>query len=114
MKMRMLKSAEEIELIRQGARITDVGEDAVVKAIKVGASEHEIALASTDAMVREIAATYPHSEIRDSKLFAICSRGLLHGVSNLMEYIIYDKNSQRSFSKSVNQPSRLDENTLYH
>lgn len=74
MKMRMLKSAEEIELIRQGARIADLGGEAVAKAIKVGAAEHEIALASTDVMVREIAATYPHSEIRDSKLFSICSR----------------------------------------
>ena len=36
------------------------------------------------------------------------------GVLNLMKYIIYYENSQRSFSKSVNQPSWLDENTLYH
>ena len=36
------------------------------------------------------------------------------GVLNLMKYIIYYKNSQRSFSKSVNQPSWLDEKTLYH
>ena len=67
MRMRMLKSAEEIELIKQGARIADLGGDAVVKAIKEGVAEHEVALASTDVMVREIAATYPHSEIRDSK-----------------------------------------------
>ena len=68
MKMRMLKSQEEIELIKNGARIADLGGEAVVKAIKEGAAEHEIALASTDTMVREIAATYPDSEIRDSKL----------------------------------------------
>lgn len=67
MRMRMLKSAEEIELIKHGARIADLGGDAVVKVIKEGVAEHEIALASTDVMVREIAATYPHSEIRDSK-----------------------------------------------
>lgn len=66
MKMRMIKSPEEIELIKQGARIADLGGEAVVKAIKEGASEHEIALASTNAMVREIADTYPHSEIRDT------------------------------------------------
>lgn len=64
----MLKSPEEIELIKQGARIADLGGEAAVKAIKEGVGEHEIALASTDAMVREIADTYPHSEIRDSKL----------------------------------------------
>lgn len=66
MKMRMIKSPEEIELIKQGARIADLGGEAVVKAIKEGAAEHEIALASTNAMVKEIADTYPHSEIRDS------------------------------------------------
>lgn len=66
MKMRMIKSPEEIELIKQGARIADLGGEAVVKAIKEGASEHEIALASTNVMVREIADTYPHSEIRDT------------------------------------------------
>ena len=71
MKMRMLKSPEEIELIKQGARIADLGGEAAVKAIKEGAAEHEIALASTDVMVREIAATYPHSEIRDSKLYLL-------------------------------------------
>ena len=67
MKMRMLKSVEEIELIKDGARIADLGGEAVVKAIREGAAEHEIALVSTDVMVREIAATYPHSEIRDSE-----------------------------------------------
>ena len=68
MKMRMSKSPEEIELIKQGARIADLGGEAAVKTIKEGVGEHEIALASTDAMVREIAEAYPHSEIRDSKL----------------------------------------------
>ncbi|XP_078363580.1 creatinase-like isoform X2 [Oculina patagonica] len=66
MKMRMFKSPEEIELIKQGARIADLGGEAAAKAIKEGAAEHEIALASTDVMVREIANTYPHSEIRDT------------------------------------------------
>ena len=67
MKMRMLKSPEEIVLIKHGARIADLGGEAAVKVIREGVGEHEIALASTDAMVREIANTYPHSEIRDSK-----------------------------------------------
>lgn len=73
MKMRMLKSQEEIELIKNGARIADLGGEAGVKAIKDGVGEHEVALASTDAMVREIAASYPHSEIRDSKLLILRS-----------------------------------------
>ncbi|XP_068721976.1 creatinase-like [Montipora capricornis] len=66
MRMRMLKSQEEIDLIRNGARIADLGGEAVVKAIKEDTAEYEVALASTDVMVREIAATYPHTEIRDT------------------------------------------------
>ena len=67
MQMRMIKSTEEIELIKQGARIADLGGEAVRKEIKEGIGEHEVALAGTDAMVREIARTYPHQELRDSK-----------------------------------------------
>ena len=73
MRMRMLKSQEEIDLTRNGARIADLGGEAGVKAIKEGTAEHEVALASTDVMVREIAATYPHTEIRDSKWTILCS-----------------------------------------
>jgi creatinase len=63
----MIKSDEEIELIKQGARIADHGGEAVKRAIKEGVGEHEVALAGTDAMVREIATTFPHQELRDSK-----------------------------------------------
>ncbi len=66
MEMRMVKSAEEIELIRNGARIADIGGAAAVDAIAEGVPEHEIALAATAAMVREIARTYPHAELRDT------------------------------------------------
>ena len=66
MKMRMLKSAEEIELIRQGARIADVGGAAIRDAIAVGVPEYEVALAGTQAMVREIARTFPHGELMDT------------------------------------------------
>ena len=71
MNMRILKSPEEIELIKQGARIADLGGEVVAKTTKEGVAEHEIALESTDAMVREIADTYPHTEIRDSKLHSL-------------------------------------------
>ena len=67
MRMRMIKSSEEIEIIRQGARIADLGGEAVKKVIREGVGEHEVALAGTDAMVREIAKTYPHLDLRDSK-----------------------------------------------
>ena len=64
--LRTIKSAEEIEHIRLGARIADLGGAAAVEAIGVGVGEHEVALASTAAMVREIAAAFPHAELMDT------------------------------------------------
>jgi creatinase len=66
MAQRMLKSDEEIAVIRNGARIADVGGAACVEAIGEGVPEYEVALHSTQAMVREIAATYPHAELMDT------------------------------------------------
>ncbi|MDV2857526.1 MULTISPECIES: M24 family metallopeptidase [Oceanimonas] len=66
MKMRMIKSAEEIALIKQGARVADVGGAAIRDAIGVGVPEYEVALAGTQAMVREIARTFPHAELMDT------------------------------------------------
>lgn len=66
MKMRMIKSPEEHALIRQGARISDIGGAACVEAIAEGAPEYEVALHSTQAMVRAIAKTYPHTELMDT------------------------------------------------
>jgi creatinase len=63
---RTVKSPEEIALIRHGARIADLGGAACRAAIGAGVGEHEIALASTAAMVREIAATFPHAELMDT------------------------------------------------
>jgi creatinase len=63
---RTVKSAEEIALIRQGAQICDIGAAAGVAAIAAGVPEHEVALASTGAMVREIAARFPHAELMDT------------------------------------------------
>ncbi len=66
MRLRMVKSDEEIALIKNGARIADVGGAACVEAIDVGVPEHEVALQSTRAMVREIARTYPEAELMDT------------------------------------------------
>ncbi|GAA3700772.1 M24 family metallopeptidase [Oceanisphaera sediminis] len=66
MKMRMYKSAEEIAVIKQGARVADVGGAAIRDAIGVGVPEYEVALAGTQAMVREIAKTFPHGELMDT------------------------------------------------
>ncbi len=66
MRQRMSKSAEEIALIREGARIADIGGAACVEAIAVGAPEYEIAQQSTQAMVREIARAFPQAELMDT------------------------------------------------
>ena len=64
--LRTVKSAEEVALIRNGARIADLGGHAVRAAIAEGVPEYEIALAGTQAIVRAIAATYPDVELMDS------------------------------------------------
>ncbi len=66
MAMRMVKSAEEVAIIKDGARIADLGGAACLEAIGEGVPEHEVALHATSAMVREIAAAHPESEIRDT------------------------------------------------
>ncbi|MEC9360858.1 MAG: M24 family metallopeptidase [SAR324 cluster bacterium] len=66
MRQRMVKSSEEIELIRNGAQVADLGGAACVEAISEGVAEHEIALHSTQTMVREIAKRYPESDIMDT------------------------------------------------
>ncbi len=66
MRSRMVKSAQEIALITHGARIADIGGAACVEAIGEGVPEHEVALHSTRAMVREIADTFPDAELMDS------------------------------------------------
>ena len=66
MTLRMIKSAEEIELIKGGARTADIGGDAVKAAIMLGTREIDVAMAGRDAMELEIAKSYPDSEIRDS------------------------------------------------
>ena len=66
MKLRMIKSNEEIEVIKNGARIADIGGEEIVKNIKEGATEIEIAIAGRNKMEREIAKTYPDAEYMDT------------------------------------------------
>lgn len=63
---RMVKSTEEIALIREGARIADLGGDAIREAITAGAREIDVAMAGRSAMEREIARAHPNSELRDT------------------------------------------------
>ena len=66
MQQRMIKSEEEIVLIKSGAKIAVIGGEAFVKEIKVGACEIDIAMAGRDAMEKAIAKYHPNSELRDT------------------------------------------------
>ena len=66
MNLRTIKSDEEINLIKNGARVADIGAEETVKHIKVGASELEIAMAGRDKMELEIARIYPDAEYMDT------------------------------------------------
>lgn len=66
MAARMIKSDEEIALIREGARVADIGGAAVRDAIREGAREIDVAIAGRDAMELEIARSHPNSELRDT------------------------------------------------
>ena len=66
MRLRMIKSAEEIAHIEKMTRIADIGGAACVEATQVGVPEHEVALHSTATMVREIAKVWPHGELLDT------------------------------------------------
>ncbi|MEO2037320.1 MAG: aminopeptidase P family N-terminal domain-containing protein, partial [Martelella sp.] len=66
MALRMIKSAKEIALIREGARIADIGGAAIRDAIREGAREIDIAMAGRDAMELAIARRFPDAEYRDT------------------------------------------------
>lgn len=66
MRQRMIKSDEEIAVIRESARIGDIGGEAIRDAVHAGVTEYEVALAGTQAMTREIAKAFPHREVRDT------------------------------------------------
>ncbi|MEO9875038.1 MAG: aminopeptidase P family protein [Anderseniella sp.] len=66
MAQRMVKSPEEIRLIKSGAKVADIGGDAIREAIHVGAREIDVAMAGRNAMETAIAERHPDSEIRDS------------------------------------------------
>ncbi|NVO26083.1 M24 family metallopeptidase [Donghicola sp. C2-DW-16] len=66
MRQRFHKSAAEIDLIRHGAQVADVGGFAIRDAIKAGLREIDIAMAGRDAMELEIAKRFPDAEYRDT------------------------------------------------
>lgn len=66
MQARIIKSAEEITLIKAGARTADIGGAAIHAAIREGATEIEVAMAGRNAMEVEIARAFPDAEYKDT------------------------------------------------
>ena len=66
MRQRMFKSAAEIDLIRAGARVADIGGYAIRDAVAEGAREIDIAMQGRDAMETAIAEAFPDAEYRDT------------------------------------------------
>ncbi|QYK41647.1 MAG: aminopeptidase P family protein [Paracoccaceae bacterium] len=66
MAQRMVKSPAEIDLIRHGAQVADIGGGAIRDAIREGTREIDVAMAGRDAMELEIARRFPDAEYRDT------------------------------------------------
>lgn len=66
MRQRMLKSPAEVELIRAGAAVADIGGYAIRDTVRIGVREIDVAMAGRDAMEREIARRFPDAEYRDT------------------------------------------------
>ncbi len=66
MAQRLVKSPEEIALIKEGARVADLGGEAIRDAIGPGQREIDVAMAGRNAMELEIARAFPDSELRDT------------------------------------------------
>ncbi|MDC3024979.1 aminopeptidase P family protein [Candidatus Pelagibacter sp.] len=64
--LRMIKSDEEIKIIKHGARIADLGGEEILKNIKEGNTELEIAITGRDIMEKEIAKSFPNAEYMDT------------------------------------------------
>lgn len=91
MQQRMRKSQAELDLIRHGAGVADVGGFAIREAVRIGAREIDVAMAGRDAMELEIAKRFPDAEYRDSWVWfqsgintdgahnPVTSRALRHG-----------------------------------
>ena len=66
MRQRMHKSPAELDLIRHGAAVADIGGYAIRAAIGEGAREIDVAMAGRNAMELEIAKRFPDAEYRDT------------------------------------------------
>ena len=62
MLQRLTKSQAELDLIRHGAAVADLGGFAIRDAIREGLREIDVAMAGRDAMELEIARRFPNAE----------------------------------------------------
>jgi creatinase len=66
MRQRTHKSLAELDLIRHGAQVADMGGYTIREAVRIGAREIDVAIAGRDAMEMEIAKRFPLAEYRDT------------------------------------------------
>lgn len=66
MAQRLRKSQAELDLIRHGAAVADVGGFAIRETVREGIREIDVAMAGRDAMEAEIARRFPDAEYRDT------------------------------------------------
>ncbi|MEM7292357.1 MAG: Xaa-Pro peptidase family protein [Pseudomonadota bacterium] len=75
METQIVKSDEEINLIRGGAQVAVVGAEAFMDAIDVGVAEAEVARAAVIAMEREMQVRFPDLEVQEDT-FSWCQSGV--------------------------------------
>ena len=63
MRQRLIKSEEEIALIRQGAEVCEVGGYAAIEALRPGVSETQVARAANSAIEEELGKRFPDIEV---------------------------------------------------
>ncbi len=75
METQIIKSAEEIELMRGGAQVAVVGAEAFMEAIDEGITEVEVARAAVIAMEDEMRIRFPDFEVQEDS-FSWCQAGV--------------------------------------
>ncbi len=75
MQAQIIKSDEEINLIRNGAQVAVVGAQAFMEAIDVGITEVEVARSAVVAMENEMRHRFPEYEVQEDT-FAWCQSGV--------------------------------------
>ncbi len=91
MRIQLVKSEEEIALIRQGAEVTSVGAEAFCAAIAEGVTEVEVARAAVNAMEADICRRFPDFEM--DATWSWCQSGVER------TYVAHAPNTMRRIEK---------------